>query len=177
MRRILFPLTVGLTLVPALVRADEIQYAAGTGDVVRVRQLLAANPELAKGRPAASPPLVLAAKGGHDEVILVLLAHGADIDEPAPGGNTALQLAVRGEHRRTAGLLLSRGANVNAVEMHGWTALHFAAADGDARTVELLLCYGANVNVKASAGTPLRLAVFNERARIAEMLRHAGAKE
>jgi ankyrin repeat protein len=177
MRTILYLTVLGLSLVPATVRAEEILDAAQVGDVARVKRILAANPELARGRKGEWGPLHWAADGGHNELVLLLLAHGADINQPLANGATPLYLAVQWNRRRTVGLLLARGANVNAADDDGCTVLHIAAAECDPGMVELLLCYGANVRARSKQGTPLQLAVRNNNTVVADMLRHAGAKE
>jgi ankyrin repeat protein len=179
MRTVLYLLAVGLALVPAVVRADEIHDAARAGDVAKVKQLLAANPELVHAKTGVYTPLHYAAENGHDEIVLLLLDHGARVDEWEKDGCTPLHWAVISGHRSTAGLLLSRGANVHAAAgAKKITALHYAAWRGDLPMVELLICYGANVNAKSpSAGTPLNLAVVRGHSEVADTLRHAGAKE
>src|SRR2546423_685359 len=116
MRTILYLTAVGLALVPASVRGDEIHDAVRKGDVAKVKQLLAAAPDLANSREATVErlcPLHLAAADGDDDMVLFLLAHGARVDEMTEVGSTPLYWAVCNGHRRTAGLLLARGANVD----------------------------------------------------------------
>ena len=52
MRTILYPLAVGLALVPTVVRGDEIHEAAKAGYVARVKTLLAADPALVQAANA-----------------------------------------------------------------------------------------------------------------------------
>jgi len=178
MRTILYLTAIGLVLLPSAARGQEIYDAVKAGDVAKVKQLLAANPELAKAGAGIRTPLHDAAQRGQDEIVLLLLAQGVAVDEPKCDQGTALHLAVWKGHKRTAGLLLSKGANVNAADFpEGYTALHIAAREGHLALVELLLCHGANINAVSNDGTPLEIAIDKHHTKIAEMLRRAGARE
>jgi ankyrin repeat protein len=178
MRTLLFPMAVGLALVPAALRGGEIHDAATAGDVAKVKQLLAANPELVNAKDdIVRTPLHWAAARGHNEIVSVLLDHRAQVDEEDAANSTPLYVAVQRGYLRTAGLLLSRGANVNCRQLFGRTALHRAAEEGNLRMVELLLCYGANVNAESRFGTPLKQAIEGNHTAVADMLRRAGARE
>jgi ankyrin repeat protein len=177
MRTILYPLTVGLALVPVVARGDEIHDAAKNGDIATVKHLLAINPELVRATERDQTPLHYAAENGQDEVVLLLLAHGARIDEAMPSGCTALHMAARAGKPRTVGLLLSRGAKINATAGNGFlTPLHCAVISGRDCVVEVLLCHGADLNAWSAIGTPLKLAVERNKTDIADVLRRAGAR-
>lgn len=60
-------------------------------------------------------PLLLAAEGGHAEMVEVLLAAGADPDARDAGGRTALHLAVVRGHSAVADRLITAGVPLDAV--------------------------------------------------------------
>lgn len=120
--------------------------------------------------PCTPRALHLAAIGGHDEAVEVLLDHGADIDayaknacdcpfytdrlamdhlDPAPtcqcSGNSALHLAICHFHESTVKLLLKRGASIQTAKRMltpSFSALHTAAATGQAGLCAYLLDEG-----------------------------------
>lgn len=77
-------------------------------------------------------PLVCACKGGHRNVVKVLLAHGADT-------SGAVEAASQHGHLAIVQILLKHGANTTG-------ALEKAAAGGYRDIVELLLDHGADPN-------------------------------
>ena len=100
----------------------------------------------ARGAQVETPgwtPLIYAATGGHDEMVVYLLAEGANIDARSPNGTTALMMAVREEKFSTAELLIARGANVNLRNEQGASALSWAERSGDMTLVARLKRAGA----------------------------------
>lgn len=57
--------------------------------------------------------LVAASRGGHGEIVELLLSKDADVNAQGEYGN-ALQAALQEGHAEIVRLLLSKGANVNA---------------------------------------------------------------
>ena len=132
--------------------------AASSGDVARLRALLAEDPSLAncRSRHLGSVPLIYAAHRGHEEAVEVLLAGGAEVGaRESCSGTTALHWAAEGGHPGIAELLLSRGADIEAVDDWfaltplGWgTAVDWAPEFRRDRpaTVEMLLARGARLD-------------------------------
>lgn len=73
--------------------------------------------------------LHLAARGGHKEIVELLLSKGANVNEKVDnsGGVTALHYAAQEGHKEIVELLLSKGADVNAkTKNRKYTPLHLA---------------------------------------------------
>jgi uncharacterized protein len=111
-------------------------------------------------------PFLFAVRGGHIDVVKVLLAAGADPNETLGDGTSALVLATTNARYELGALLLDQGANPNA-DKQGWTALHQVAwtrrpnihktpaaipsGNMDSLTfVKVLIAHGANPNARES---------------------------
>jgi len=94
-----------------------------------------------------STPLHLAAAGGHEEILEVLLLHGAPINSRRSYGNTPIHYAVINGHVGAVNLLLSKGADISNLNNRGSSVLHFAASRGHIGLVELFLSLGVDVNM------------------------------
>ncbi len=86
-----------------------ISLAALNGHLGVVRQLRAAGGEV--NTPRTWTPLIYAATGGHNEVVLYLLKEGADINAESPSGTTALMMATREARFATVELLIAQRAD------------------------------------------------------------------
>jgi len=84
-----------------------------------------------------------ASRGGHENIVRLLLDRGADVNMTNDSGNTAL---IWASNINVVRLLLDRGANVNARNTDGGTALIYCSREGHENRVRLLLDRGANVN-------------------------------
>lgn len=116
--------------------------AAGQGDLLSMRLLLATNVDVNARDPARKCPLVAAAEGGHLSAISLLLDRGADVNWRDEHGWTALMYAVGAGQKGSVRLLISRGADVNVVGRYG-SALEIAGGDGRDDLVHLLEQAGA----------------------------------
>jgi ankyrin repeat protein len=125
--------TYGLPPSP-LTRQAEMKYrrqclvaAARRGDEEQVRELLdepgAEGMSLDFTMDGHNPfPLYLAARGGHEGVVRLLLERGAEIDARNPGsaaGRTALVGAAEKGHEGVVRALLERGADATVETRHG----------------------------------------------------------
>jgi ankyrin repeat protein len=118
------------------------------------------------GRATSSDftPFLFAVRGGHVDVVKVLLAAGADPNETLGDGTSALVLATTNARYELGAMLLDKGANANA-DKQGWTALHQVAwtrrpnihktpaaipsGNMDSLTfVKVLVAHGANPNAR-----------------------------
>ena len=173
-------LAVVLAIAAVPPRDDGLLDAAKRGDAAVVRALLeeGADPNFARGDGLTA--LHAAARGGHPEVVEVLVGAGAATGATTRIGDyTPLHLAGGGGHAAAVGALLEAGADPGAVtSSSGVTPLHLAAeARGGEGAVRLLLEHGAPVNARErSAGqTPLIFAAAAGRAPAAAELLRRGA--
>jgi ankyrin repeat protein len=136
--------------------------AAAVGRVDRVRELLDADPEVARAwAPDGFTALQLAAFFGHPEIVALLLDRGADVRAVARNdmGVMPLHAACASGQVDVARMLLAHGAPIDAAEHGGYTPLHEAAGRGDVALARLLLGHGADPALpKADGQTPRDLA-------------------
>jgi uncharacterized protein len=153
--------------------------AAAFGDLDRLTELLAEDPELVDAISGDGfTPLHLAAFFGQADAVRLLLARGATVDRNGTGWmtGTALHAAAAGSHASVARMLVEAGADANNRQRHGYTPLHSAAANGDLESVELLLESGADASATNDDGdTALALAERAGDLVIVERLRDATA--
>jgi ankyrin repeat protein len=129
--------------------------AATVGDVGRLRELLDAEPGLARTRSTDdTTALHFAAFFNQPDAAALLLDAGADPHAVSPtfGGVTPLHSAAAAGNDATARALLHAGAHVNARQDGGFTPLHSAAANGSDAMVDDLLARGADVTLAADNG-------------------------
>ena len=172
-------------VLPAL--ADKLSYvdetkvtlndAARSGDLDKVKAILAAEPESVSSRDTVSgTALMYAAVFGHRDVAEYLLAHRAEVDQVSAGGQTALMLAAVDGKPDVAELLLQHGANINAKSNDGSTPLSYAVSGGRFDVAKMLLDHGAGVNMSDASGlTPLHEAAGDGHKDLAELLLARGA--
>ena len=149
--------------------------AAAAGRLERVRELLAAHPELITARaPDGWTALHLAAHFRHLPVVELLLSRGADVNARSENShaNTALHAAAAGgADRALLQRLVQAGVEVDATQGGGYTGLHEAASLGRADLVTLLLEAGASVQSRTDEGrTPAELARANGHEDVAALL-------
>uniref|UniRef100_A0A915PGN2 K Homology domain-containing protein n=1 Tax=Setaria digitata TaxID=48799 RepID=A0A915PGN2_9BILA len=122
--------------------------------------------------------LTLAATGGHDSLVELLITRGADIEHKDKKGFTPLILAATGGHINVVELLLNHGANIEAQsDRTKDTALSLACSGGRKEVVELLLKRGANKEHRnVSDYTPLSLAASGGYVDIVNLLLNNGAE-
>lgn len=94
------------------------------------------------------PPLMIAASGGHHDIMNLLLSHeGIDVNKhtPSPYLDTVLTYATRCGDSHVVGTLLERpGIDLNACDSTARTALHWASLKGHLDITQALLQAGAD---------------------------------
>jgi uncharacterized protein len=136
----------------------------------------------ASRRCAAELALIHAAARGETSRVATLHGHGVNLtSRPVEWSSfsrsrSALEMAAAEGRVETTRWLLDHGADPNARSADGVTALWLAAADGRANTVRLLLDRGADPNLDASGFTILDAGQRSGSAKVAALLRRAGAR-
>uniref|UniRef100_H3DE10 M-phase phosphoprotein 8 n=1 Tax=Tetraodon nigroviridis TaxID=99883 RepID=H3DE10_TETNG len=92
---------------------------------------------------------MLAAAGGHDDILRLLIRKGVRVNNRQKNGTTALMHAAEKNFLTTVAILLEAGSYVNAQTLTGETALMKACKRGNADVVRLLLEYGADCNISS----------------------------
>ncbi len=146
-------------------KADALLSAAQAGNVVKVRELLAAGPNIEAADVNRMTPAMLAAQGGHVEAFQALVEAGADLHALAFRQVDLLEMAARGGNAAIVRYLLERGLPVNghwqptvdALRKIGHESpLMQAATNGHVEAVRVLLQAGADQNAKYQGKTVLQ---------------------
>jgi ankyrin repeat protein len=120
--------------------------------------------------------LMLAVKGGHVQVVSILVDHRADCNKSTYKGATPLGLAVFRSKIDLVKLLLAGGANADQRGLREGTPLMRAARAGNVEVVTLLLDAGASVNGKSRDGlTALHGAASEGNTPVVKLLLKRGA--
>ncbi|XP_017120896.1 DNA-binding protein RFXANK [Drosophila elegans] len=108
-----------------------LHWAASYGQLVSVQLLVAAGANVnTMADMDLISPLLLAAAGGHNEIVRFLLEHGANSAHMDIVGNTALMYAAAGNHPHTCNELLARDLDLSATNEDGDTAYSLAVEHG-----------------------------------------------
>ena len=182
---------------------DDIVLAVRKNDAAKVKELLAANPNLILTKTPEGSLLLTAVFSGAREVTRALLprfpqlnVHEASsvgdaqrlqrileeepalMNAPHAQGFSPLGLAAFFGHKAAVQVLVARGAEVDALDKSQFanTALDAAVAANHLEVVKILLQNHASANVRAVAGhTPLHKAAMNGNLEIAKLLIEAKA--
>ena len=156
--------------------------AAKTGDVEKMRQLLAEGYGANEADETGNLPLHYASANGHLSMIRLLTDHGVTMDSTDMQGRTALQIATIAGKTDVMIALLSAGANVNAKAKSGVPALHLTTVLRNRALAEVLIQHGADVNAlgkhetsRGLDGTPLHWAIKLAETNMIDQLIRAGA--
>ncbi|MCP3870780.1 MAG: ankyrin repeat domain-containing protein, partial [Gammaproteobacteria bacterium] len=154
------------TADPRRINTDKrraLLHAAAFGDLATLNELLeqGASPNArAKDRTGRSA-LILAAAGGHKEIVEALLENGARVDGRDKTGHTALNWAALRGRTQVAEVLLNKGADINTQDNNGVSPVHYAIGTRNIPMLKLLVANNANLEVEGgkSKMTPLLLAI------------------
>jgi ankyrin repeat protein len=128
------------TLTDAQRASQELNSAAHSGNITKVRELLAVpGIDVNHVDNYQNTALLWAALQGHTEIVKLLLAvPGIDVNLVDDSKNTALLWAAYKGHTEIVKLLLSKEVDVNKVDTNGYTALIWAQKKGHHDIVNLL---------------------------------------
>jgi len=118
-----------------------LHWATSYGQMVSTQLLVAAGANVNSLAPDIVSPLLLAAAGGHNEIVRFLLDRGANGSHMDIVGNTALMYAAAGNHPHTCNELLSRDLDFSASNENGDTAYALAVKNGSHLAQALLEQY------------------------------------
>ncbi|KAI8493684.1 hypothetical protein Bbelb_286050 [Branchiostoma belcheri] len=157
-----------------------LRITAWTGDEDKVKTLLQAGVQVNTENSEGETPLWDAVRGGHANIVTLLLQKGADLGagaNTASGiGQTLLQLAAQSGNAEIVGMLTKAEADLDKADDEGRTPLFLAAESGNAEMVSILIQAGADLNKADSMGrTPLWAAAENGHAEVVSILIQAGA--
>jgi ankyrin repeat protein len=161
-----------------LSRADRsLLEAADVGDVEHVKELLGAGANIHSRWPETGwTALHLGARGGHRDIVELLLNHSADVNAPANDGATPLHVAAMFGQVAVAETLLGNGANVNVKAKKGdVTPLHIASGSVESDMEEIQRMMPRVERTEAESVTTLLSRADTGRQRIMELLLANGA--
>ncbi|XP_056348698.1 M-phase phosphoprotein 8 [Oenanthe melanoleuca] len=123
--------------------------AVKSGDYMTVKMALSSNEDYNLDQEDASGMtlVMLAAAGGHDDLLRVLIRKGAKVNGRQKNGTTALIHAAEKNFLTTVAILLEAGAHVNMQQSSGETALMKACKRGNSDIVRLMIESGADCNI------------------------------
>jgi ankyrin repeat protein len=184
-----------------------LHLAALQGDINAVRTFIWQQTfQINSTRNKRMTPLHLAAIGGHQDIVALLLDNNADIWLSAPEDQRpfhqavkfnrikvvelmidrgvdsnrprALYEATRNNYLELVRLLINKGVDINCNAYGSEAPLHIASRQGLLEIAEILLASGAEVNIKDTFEkmTPLHYASREGQVSIVDLLIHNGAK-
>ncbi|XP_037232431.1 M-phase phosphoprotein 8 [Falco rusticolus] len=123
--------------------------AVKSGDYMTVKMALSSKEEynLDQEDSSGMTLVMLAAAGGHDDLLRVLIRKGAKVNGRQKNGTTALIHAAEKNFLTTVAILLEAGAYVNMQQSSGETALMKACKRGNSDIVRLMIESGADCNI------------------------------
>ena len=166
-----------LTEFPKKPEAVPLYYAAGLGFRDLTERFIAKHPLHVNARGGREVTAMhIAAKGGHVNILSLLLEHGANVDDQGDYGQTPLHRASWSGEVDAGQFLLDCGADINARDNADWTPLFRAVFNGHVEFARMLIRRGAVINLRDAYGkSPLHLAVRREEVQAVRLLLEHGA--
>lgn len=118
--------------------AVNLEKSARRGDLPGVQTALSRRVDPNKRSDYGGTALMVAAAGGHTDVIEVLLSKGADLELVDETGHSALMQAAARDAERVVQLLLGKGVDLNKKNTRGMRALDIAKSNGHTTVAALL---------------------------------------
>uniref|UniRef100_A0A8C6VNT7 M-phase phosphoprotein 8 n=1 Tax=Naja naja TaxID=35670 RepID=A0A8C6VNT7_NAJNA len=134
-----------------VISSVQLRDAIKNGNYTMVKMALNSNEEynLDQEDSSGMTLVMLAAAGGHDDILRLLIRKGAKVNCRQKNGTTALIHAAEKNNLTTAALLLEAGAHVNVQQKNGETALMKACKRGNYDIVRLMIENGADCNISS----------------------------
>ncbi|XP_019827097.2 M-phase phosphoprotein 8 isoform X1 [Bos indicus] len=132
-----------------VIPSNLLRDAVKNGDYITVKVALNSSEEynLDQEDSSGMTLLMLAAAGGQDDLLRLLLRKGAKVNGRQKNGTTALIHAAEKNFLTTVAILLEAGAFVNVQQNNGETALMKACKRGNSDIVRLVIECGADCNI------------------------------
>ncbi|XP_036602032.1 M-phase phosphoprotein 8 [Trichosurus vulpecula] len=129
--------------------SNSLRDAVKNGDYVTVKIALNSNEDynLDQEDSSGMTLVMLAAAGGQDDLLRLLIKKGAKVNGRQKNGTTALIHAAEKNFLTTVAILLEAGAFVNVQQSNGETALMKACKRGNSDIVRLVIECGADCNI------------------------------
>lgn len=141
-------------------------------DAYKVADLIKRGAALDMRNAHDSTPLLLAARGGHENVADLLIQAGANLNAQDAEGSTPLILATIAGSAKTVRHLTDKGAVLDHFNMLDRSALMWAAALGRREIAQILIRRGADLEQHNHAGqTAYDIARMHENYSLAEILK------
>ncbi|KAG9271344.1 M-phase phosphoprotein 8 isoform X4 [Astyanax mexicanus] len=136
-------------LSPLALTPGELREAVKNGNYMAVKRALSSKEDynLDQEDSSGMSLSMLAAAGGQDDILRLLIKKGVKVNGRQKNGTTALMHAAEKNFLTTVAILLEAGSCLNAQTIGGETALMRACKRGNADVVRLLLEYGADCNI------------------------------
>ncbi|XP_020032670.1 M-phase phosphoprotein 8 [Castor canadensis] len=132
-----------------VISSNLLRDAVKNGDYITVKVALNSNEDynLDQEDSSGMTLVMLAAAGGQDDLLRLLLTKGAKVNGQQKNGTTALIHAAEKNFLTTVAILLEAGAFVNVQQTNGETALMKACKRGNSDIVRLVIECGADCNI------------------------------
>ncbi|XP_055988933.1 M-phase phosphoprotein 8 [Sorex fumeus] len=131
------------------VTSNSLRDAVKNGEYIKVKIALNSNEDynLDQEDSSGMTLVMLAAAGGQDDLLRLLIRKGAQVNGRQKNGTTALIHAAEKNFLTTVAILLEAGAFVNVQQSNGETALMKACKRGNSDIVRLVIECGADCNI------------------------------
>ncbi|XP_061484591.1 M-phase phosphoprotein 8 isoform X2 [Rhineura floridana] len=138
-------------LAAEAISSTQLRDAVKNGHYATVKMALNSNEEynLDQEDSSGMTLVMLAAAGGHDDILRLLIRKGAKVNCRQKNGTSALIHAAEKNNLTTAAILLEAGAYVNLQQNSGETALMKACKRGNYDIVRLMIESGADCNISS----------------------------